>query len=63
VPEGEKPINTITRAYIENRYAAPDRWQTDPAYQERAKEAWRDARWAFVRRKLARLLGRDPNGD
>lgn len=63
VPEGEQPINTITRAYIQDRYGIPDRWQTDPAFQHQTQDAWREARWAFVRRKLMRWIGRGPNGD
>jgi hypothetical protein len=59
VPEGEQPINSITRAFVENRYATPNP-ETDLANMRTAREAWQDARWAFVRRKFARLLGRDP---
>jgi len=57
LPEIEQPINTITHAYITDRYAAPP----EPARQEegrsQAHEAWQAARWAFVRRKIALLLG------
>jgi hypothetical protein len=57
VPSGEKPINAITRAYIQNRYAPKDRVNLEPQ-QEVIKEAWEEARWAFIRRKLDRLRGR-----
>lgn len=57
VPTGEKPINAITRAYIQNRYAPEHR--VDPrAKPETIDEAWEEARWAFIRRKLDRLRGR-----
>jgi len=57
VPTGEKPINAITRAYIQNRYAPADR--AAPAQPEDTiREAWEEARWAFIRRKLDRLRGR-----
>lgn len=57
VPTGEKPINAITRAYITNRYAPADRHETQSP-PETIKEAWEEARWAFIRRKLDRLRGR-----
>mgnify|MGYP001199615612 FL=1 len=57
VPSGEKPINAITRAYIQNRYAPKDRVNLEPQ-QEVIKDAWEEARWAFIRRKLDRLRGR-----
>ncbi|HEX3054227.1 MAG TPA: transglutaminase domain-containing protein [Aggregatilineaceae bacterium] len=57
VPEGEKPINTITRAYIQDRYAAPDN-RIANAQGRAAQEAWQDARGAFIRRKLNRWLRR-----
>jgi hypothetical protein len=57
VPTGEKPINAITRAYIQNRYAPAHR--VDPRTKPEAiQEAWEEARWAFIRRKLDRLRGR-----
>jgi hypothetical protein len=57
VPEGEKPINTITRAYVEDRYAEPLRPDSRVANSYLAQEAWREARRTFIRRKLARLFG------
>jgi len=57
VPTGEKPINAITRAYIQNRYA-PARAQRAVPPPEAIDEAWEEARWAFIRRKLDRLRGR-----
>ncbi|MBN1201500.1 MAG: hypothetical protein JXJ20_06555 [Anaerolineae bacterium] len=59
MPEGERPINTITRAYIRDRYAPPERSGTRANDHLLAQEAWHEARWVFIRRKLARLLGRD----
>ncbi len=56
VPEGEQPINTITHAYVEDRYAAPG--QADGS-DHVAQTAWQEARWAFIRRKLNHLFGRN----
>jgi hypothetical protein len=57
VPEGERPINTITRTYVEDRYARPGEPDTEIANSYSAREAWREARRTFIRRKLTRLLG------
>jgi transglutaminase-like putative cysteine protease len=57
VPEGEQPINTITRTYVEDRYAEPLRSDARIANSYSAQEAWREARRTFIRRKLARLFG------
>lgn len=52
LPEGEAPINTITYAYIEDRYRDPNRSSEDDLADDIAKEAWQDARWVFIKRKL-----------
>jgi hypothetical protein len=57
IPEGEKPINTITRTYVVDRYARPTEPDVEIANSYSAQEAWREARLAFIRRKLARLFG------
>jgi len=57
VPSGEKPINAITRAYIHTRYGPGGELELQ-TQQETIKEAWGEARWAFIRRKLDRLRGR-----
>ena len=57
VPEGEEPINSITRAYILDRYASPAR-QDGVANGQSVQAAWREARMAFVQRKLAWLRRR-----
>lgn len=57
VPSGEKPINTITRAYIHTRYGPTGELEIQ-TQQDTIKEAWEEARWAFIRRKLDRLRGR-----
>lgn len=56
VPEGEKPINAITRAYVEDRYAAPEKIKDPAAGSSNAHDAWQKARWAFIRRKLGWLF-------
>jgi hypothetical protein len=58
LPEGERPINTITRAYIENRYAERLSREARIRDSRSAQEAWQEARRTFIRRKLARILGR-----
>jgi transglutaminase-like putative cysteine protease len=58
LPEGETPINTITQAYIENRYAEHISREAQIHDSRVAQEAWQEARWTFVRRKLAQILGR-----
>jgi transglutaminase-like putative cysteine protease len=60
VPEGEKPVNAITRAYVENRYGEPADREERIRSSHIAQQAWRDARRAFIRHKLARWLGREP---
>ncbi len=58
LPEGEKPINSITRLYMESRYGDPDGNRAHIRNSRVAQEAWSEARRTFVRRKLGRLLGR-----
>jgi transglutaminase-like putative cysteine protease len=58
LPEGEKPINAITHAYIENRYAEPASREARVRNSHVAQEAWQEARWTFIRRKLAQIFGR-----
>jgi transglutaminase-like putative cysteine protease len=58
IPEGEPPINAITRAYIENRYGEPVSRDVRVRNSHIAQDAWQDARRTFIRRKLSRLLGR-----
>ena len=58
VPDGEQPINTITRGYVQDRYAPPRREQIKAANQAAANDAWQDARRVFLRRKFAQWLGR-----
>mgnify|MGYP007112011534 CR=1 FL=1 len=57
LPEIEQPINTITHAYIADRYAAPPEPPQRESSRRQAHEAWQAARWAFVRRKVALWLG------
>lgn len=59
IPEGEPPINAITDGYVQNRYAPADP-EHELAYSHVAQEAWRDARWVFIRRKIAVFFGREP---
>ncbi len=59
IPEGEPPINTITQSYIQNRYA-PANPENDLESSYLAQEAWHDARWVFIRRKIAEIFGREP---
>ncbi len=54
VPEGEEPINAITRAYIVDRYGAPAR-QDSTAQEGTIQTAWHNARLAFIRQKLGWL--------
>ena len=56
VPEGEPPINAITHAYIEARYAPPR--PDDPQRAQWVRAAWAEARRVFLRRKFARWLRR-----
>lgn len=58
IPEGEKPVTAITRAYIEDRYAAPVPAATSHAKETLVDEAWQEARRMFIRRKLARFFRR-----
>ncbi len=58
IPEGERPVTAITRAYIEDRYAAPAPPSAQKAKAIIADEAWQTARGVFIRRKLARLFRR-----
>jgi transglutaminase-like putative cysteine protease len=62
IPEGEKPISTITRTYIEDRYAPPDRPDSGTVSRV-AHDAWHQARWTFIRRKVAQILHRDLGED
>jgi len=57
VPEGEQPINAITRAYIQSRYDAPGK-PNQLAEHRLVKEAWQEARWLFIRHKFGRFFGR-----
>ncbi|MBI5958294.1 MAG: transglutaminase domain-containing protein [Chloroflexi bacterium] len=59
IPEGSKPINAITRTYVEDRYAPPDRNKSGGVNSQIAQQAWQEARRTFIRRKLAQFLGRD----
>ena len=59
IPEGEPPINTITRGYVQNRYAPADP-ESEGMGSQIAQDAWREARWVFIRRKIAELFGREP---
>jgi hypothetical protein len=59
VPEAKQPINNITYWYMNLRFAPPRRERRDAA----AKDAWTQARQAFIRRKLQQLLGRTPKTD
>ena len=56
VPEGEPPINAITRAYIEARYAPPQ--PDDPQRARWVRQAWAEARRVLLRHKFARWLHR-----
>ena len=56
VPEGEPPINAITRAYIEARYAPPQ--PDDPQRVRWVRQAWAEARRVLLRHKFARWLRR-----
>jgi hypothetical protein len=59
IPEGEPPINTITQSYVQNRYA-PANPEHELASSYIAQEAWHDARWVFIRRKIAEFFRRKP---
>lgn len=63
VPTGESPINAITRAYIEDRYAAPAVVDSRAEVNDSiADQAWPDARWTFIRHKLRQRFGSKPRG-
>lgn len=55
VPEGERPVNTITRLYIRDRYAAAPRLPEQHESQSSVAEIWKDARRAFLRHKFGRF--------
>ncbi|MBN1563003.1 MAG: transglutaminase domain-containing protein [Anaerolineae bacterium] len=59
IPEGEPPINAITQGYVQTRYA-PANQDAEFTNSNIAQEAWRDARWVFIRRKIAEFFGREP---
>ncbi|PJF44763.1 MAG: hypothetical protein CUN55_02290 [Phototrophicales bacterium] len=54
VPEGEKPIDTITILYNQNRFGRPLAEPLQIQADELSKEAWQEARYAFLRRKFGR---------
>jgi transglutaminase-like putative cysteine protease len=57
LPEGEKPINFITRTYIQERYDRPDKQSAAAEQSQAAQEAWREARSVFIRRMFGRRRG------
>jgi transglutaminase-like putative cysteine protease len=63
IPEGVKPINAITRTYVEDRYAPPERANVAGLNSQVAQQAWQEARRTFIRRKLAQFFGRDHHDD
>ncbi len=58
IPEGEQPINAITRTYIEDRYGEPANPELNETNTSLAEEAWHVARQTFIRHKFGRWLGR-----
>ena len=56
LPDGEQQINVITRTYIRDRYA--DAPKKGDQAEKAAADAWKQARTAFLRRKLNRFFHR-----
>lgn len=54
VPDGEPPITTITHLYTHDRFAPPNTDAEHTHAEDQAGRAWRDARLAFIFRKLRR---------
>ena len=54
VPDGQDPIQEITTLYSQDRFGAPMPDEQRERASEIAKEAWSDARFAFIRRKFSR---------
>ncbi len=63
LPEIEQPINTITHTYVNERYGIPPEPAQSEKTRSQAAEAWQTARWAFIRRKVALLLGMGREGE
>jgi hypothetical protein len=60
VPDGSRPVNTLTDLYIAERYAPPGRTGRRPLDEEqRVQSLWRSARRAFIQSKLRRWFNRD----
>jgi len=57
VPQGSRPVTTITDMYIAERYARPR--DLTPAEEEAAAQAWRKARRSLIARKIRRWFGRE----
>jgi hypothetical protein len=59
VPQGQRPINDITRLYIQDRFAPPPNdHDVERESQHIAGNAWTRARSAFIREKFNRWFRR-----
>jgi transglutaminase-like putative cysteine protease len=56
VPDGSRPVTSITDMYVEERYARPK--DVTPDEEKEAQAAWRTARRAFIARKIRKLRRR-----
>jgi hypothetical protein len=56
VPEGNRPVNTITDMYINERYARPR--NLTPGEEDHVGDAWRIARRALIGKKIRKWLRR-----
>jgi hypothetical protein len=57
VPTGNRPVTSITDMYISERYGRPR--DVTPDEEKDAQSAWRNARRAFIARKIKRFLRRE----
>jgi len=57
VPTGNRPVTSLTDMYISERYARPR--DVTPDEEKFAQSAWRNARRAFLGRKIRRWLRRE----
>lgn len=57
LPVAERPVSTITRSYIVERYAEPGKTTDERQYGEQvADEAWHDTRSSILKRWLRRFV-------
>lgn len=57
VPEGNRPVTTITDVYISERYAPPS--VDNEPQEDEAQQAWRSARRALIAKKIKRWFRRE----